>query len=158
LTKVDIASMAHSLEARAPFLDQRVADLAGRLPISLKMHGKSLKYILKRTFPEFFPPGLLERGKMGFGVPIDHWMRDELKPMLNDLLLTGRFAERGWIAPEAALRLYDEHQSHRWDHSARLWALLMLELWARNYLDTTAERPPVAQPLRATAAEPAPAS
>jgi asparagine synthase (glutamine-hydrolysing) len=135
LAKVDFASMAHGLECRCPFLDKEVAALAGKLPISLKLRGRTMKYLLKKAFEEFFPPGLLHRSKMGFGVPIDHWMRKELAPLVGDLLLSKRFADRGWLRPDVVARLFNEHKTSQWDHSARLWALVMLELWARNYLD-----------------------
>jgi asparagine synthase (glutamine-hydrolysing) len=74
---------------------------------------------------------------MGFGVPIDSWLRAELAPLAGDLLLGRRFRERGWFDPAAVQRLYDEHIRSEWDHSARLWALMMLELWAQNFLDRT---------------------
>lgn len=134
LTKVDIASMANSLECRGPFLDQEVVALSGRMPVSMKMPRLSTKQILKTAFAEMFPPKLRDRPKMGFGVPIAHWFRDELAPMVKDLLLSGPLIERGWFNPQAVRQLVQEHQSRRWDHSARLWALMMLELWSRNYL------------------------
>ena len=135
LTKVDIASMANGLECRSPFLDHRVVELAGRLPVGLKMRGMRQKELLKRAFPEFLPSELRDRPKMGFGVPIDQWLRRELAPMVRDLLLGSSFRQRGWFEHRAVERLVDEHLKNRWDHSYRLWALLMLELWARNFLD-----------------------
>lgn len=135
LVKVDIASMANSLECRSPFLDHEVVALAGRMPIALKLRGLTTKYVLKKAFAEFLPGQLRRRAKMGFGVPIDHWLRAELAPMLRDLLQSCRFRQRGWFRPETIDRLIREHLAAEWDHSARLWALLMLELWAQNYLD-----------------------
>lgn len=135
LTKVDIASMANSLECRGPFLDQEVAALAGRLPRHLKMRGWNQKYILKKAFREFVPPVLRDRPKMGFGVPIDRWLRAELAPMVYDLLLCPIHRSRGWFEESAVRCLVEDHMAGRWDHSSRLWALLMLELWARNFLD-----------------------
>lgn len=140
LTKVDIASMANSLECRGPFLDHHVVALAGQMPLSMKLRGFTKKYILKKAFPDLLVPEIRQRAKMGFGVPIDHWLRKELAPMTQDLLLSPTFAQRGWFTPEAVAKLVDDHVAGRWDHSYRLWSLIMLELWARNYLD--GEPPP----------------
>lgn len=143
LTKVDIASMAHGLECRGPFLDQEMVALAGRMPASLKLRGFQKKFLLKKAFADLLPPAIRGRGKMGFGVPIDRWLRRELAPMRDDLLLGQRFRERGWLDRGVVLRLIREHDECRWDHSYRLWALLMLELWARNYLDVSSVPVPI---------------
>lgn len=135
LTKVDIASMANSLECRGPFLDHHVVALAGRMPLSLKLRGRTKKYILKKAFPDLLVPEIQQRGKMGFGVPIDHWLRKELAPMTKDLLLSSRFTQRGWFLPQTVEKLVRDHIEGRWDHSYRLWSLIMLELWAQNFLD-----------------------
>ncbi len=135
LCKVDIASMAHGLEVRCPFLDQEVAAFAGSLPIGLKLRGRVGKWLLKEAFPELLPPDLRHRPKMGFGVPIDSWLRNELAPMCEGVLFSQRARERGWFDPAEVRRLYDEHRAARWDHSYRLWALLMLEQWALTWLD-----------------------
>lgn len=135
LTKVDIASMANSLECRGPFLDHHVVAVAGRMPLSLKLRGTTKKYILKKAFPDLLVPEIQKRAKMGFGVPIDHWLRKELAPMTQDLLLSPTFTQRGWFKPDAVARLVHDHIEGRWDHSYRLWSLMMLELWARTYLD-----------------------
>lgn len=144
LTKVDIASMAVSLECRSPFLDRDVAALAGCMPLSLKLSGGVSKRILKRAFADLLPPTIRRRPKMGFGVPIDRWLRGELSPLLDETVLSRRFRERGWFDPAVVERLAGEHRSKRWDHSYRLWALLMLELWARTYLDGEADESPPA--------------
>ncbi|HUG89676.1 MAG TPA: asparagine synthase-related protein, partial [Planctomycetaceae bacterium] len=135
LTKVDIASMAASLECRSPFLDHRVAELAARLPIELKQQGTRGKRILVETFADLLPESIQHRGKMGFGIPIDHWFRDELRPLLYDVLLDRRSLERGIFDEQMVRRLIDEHLSARWDHAYRLWSLLCLELWQRTFLD-----------------------
>jgi asparagine synthase (glutamine-hydrolysing) len=135
LTKVDVASMAASLEARSPFLDHRVAELAARLPLELKQKGNRGKRILVETFADLLPESIQQRGKMGFGVPIDHWFRDELRPLVHDVLLDRRAIERGLFEERAVRRLIDEHTSARWDHAYRLWALLCLELWQRTFVD-----------------------
>lgn len=133
LNKVDIASMAHGLECRSPMLDHEFVDLVGRMPVDRKMQGMHRKVILKEAFAGFLPPEIRRRKKMGFGVPLDHWFRGELKPLLEETLFSA--PDRGWFDQRAVRDLAEEHLSGRWDHSGRLWSLVMLELWARNYLD-----------------------
>lgn len=137
LAKVDIASMAYGLECRSPFLDHQVAELAARMPLKFKRKGKQGKQILLDTFSDFLPASIRNRPKMGFGVPLDSWFRDELKPLLFDVLLDRKALDRGWFRPEAVRRLVDEHVAARWDHSYRLWNLLILELWQQTFLDST---------------------
>ena len=148
LTKVDRASMAVGLEARSPLLDHRVAELAARIPQAVKTRGGRPKWPLKavRWSDDFarLPPGFLDRRKMGFGVPLDRWFRGELRGLLTDFLLSDRAAARGWFRPEAVRRLIDQHVSGSWDHAARLWCLLMLEVWCRTWLDPAA--PPATAP------------
>ena len=135
LTKVDIASMAYGLEARSPFMDHRVVELAAQIPRPLKLHGRRGKRILVETFADLLPESIQTRKKMGFGVPLDHWFRGELREMLCDTLLDPRSLQRGYFDPAAVRRLIDEHVSSRWDHSARLWLLLVFELWHRRFID-----------------------
>ncbi len=135
LTKVDIASMAFALEARSPFLDHHVVDLAARLPIEWKMHGRQGKQILIDTFADLLPKRIQTRSKMGFGVPLDHWFRGELRPLVEDVLLSDKSLGRGYFEPQQVRRLVDEHVRGLWDHSYRLWSLLVLELWQRTFLD-----------------------
>jgi asparagine synthase (glutamine-hydrolysing) len=135
LAKVDIASMSVGLECRSPFLDHHVAELAARMPISLKLSGGRGKRILTEVFADLLPESIRRRPKMGFGVPLDHWFRGELKPLLHEILLTPRALGRGYFRPEAVRALVEEHTSGRWDHSYRLWSLLCFEAWHRTYLD-----------------------
>ncbi|NNJ23971.1 asparagine synthase (glutamine-hydrolyzing) [Alienimonas chondri] len=139
LTKVDRASMAVGLEARSPLLDHRVAELAAEMPQSIKVRGGSAKWPLKATaWSDDFarlPKGFLDRKKTGFGVPLGPWFRGELRPLLDRILLSDRALGRGWFRPEAVRRLIDDHAASRWDHSARLWCLLMLEVWCRVWID-----------------------
>ncbi|WP_437190971.1 asparagine synthase (glutamine-hydrolyzing) [Planctomicrobium sp. SH527] len=143
LTKVDIASMAYGLEARSPFMDHRVAELAARMPIELKFQPGQGKKILIETFRDLLPTSIQNRPKMGFGVPIDHWMRNEYRDMLRELLLSERSLQRGIFRKEAVERLINEHLTERWDHAYRLWNLLCLELWHRTYVDAI---PPMTAP------------
>ncbi|MBD3672462.1 MAG: asparagine synthase (glutamine-hydrolyzing) [Planctomycetaceae bacterium] len=144
LKKVDIASMAFSLECRSPFLDHGVAELAAQMPIELKMDARQQKKILLEQFGDFFPPRLKSRSKMGFGVPLNVWFRKELKPLLHDILLSERSLNRGIFRQDYLEILIREHLDGRWDHAYRLWNLLCLELWQRTYLD--AEKPPTSAP------------
>jgi asparagine synthase (glutamine-hydrolysing) len=137
LVKVDMASMAHGLECRGPFLDHRVVELALALPVRRKLRLRSgrSKVVLKRAFADLLPPELLTRPKMGFGVPIGGWFRSALKDELRAVLLDPVALNRGLFQPEAVATLIDEHIGWRRDHAHRLWALLMLELWFRNHMD-----------------------
>ena len=144
LNKVDIASMAYSLECRSPLLDHHVVELAARMPVSQKREGRRGKTILVDTFADLLPASIQSRPKMGFGVPLDHWFRNELRPLLEDILLDHTATSRGYFRPEAVRRLVDEHVSNRWDHSYRLWSLVCLEVWHRMYLDTST--PPASAP------------
>jgi len=135
LVKVDIASMANSLEARSPLLDHHVMEFAASLPSDLKLRGIETKYLLKNTLIGVLPNEILYRKKMGFGVPIDVWFRKDLKEMTYDILLDRRCTERGYFKREAIQRLLDEHVSGSYDHSYRIWALLFMELWHRMFID-----------------------
>lgn len=133
--KVDIASMAHSLEVRQPMLDHRLVEFAAQLPLKLKHRGRVGKRILRKAFGPMLPRNIWNRKKMGFGVPLDHWFRGKLKPLLMDTLLSEQSASRGLFRPEAVRQLIDEHLQRRTNHASRLWALLFLELWQRHWMD-----------------------
>ena len=135
LTKVDIASMAHSLECRQPFLDHRVVELAASLPIKLKFRFNRGKWMLREVFGDLLPAEIFTRRKMGFGVPLDHWFRHELREMTHDVLLDQRAAQRGFFRPEVVRGLIEQHEQGVFDHAYRLWALLVLELWMREWVD-----------------------
>ncbi|WP_425617509.1 asparagine synthase (glutamine-hydrolyzing) [Anatilimnocola sp. NA78] len=132
MTKVDIASMAHGLEVRAPFLDHRLVEFAASLPVKFKYRRRRGKWLLRRAFGDLLPNEVWQRPKMGFGVPLDHWFRNELRPLLRETLLEGPFTQR-WFRRAAIEGLLKDHDERRFDHSARLWALLMLELWFKEW-------------------------
>lgn len=134
LTKVDIASMAHSLECRCPFLDHHVVELAAAMPLRLKLRRGRGKWILRRAFADLLPPAVRRRNKMGFGVPLDHWFRTELRDFARDVLLDPATLARGYFQPSAVQKLLDDHLAGRFDHSYRLWSLMVLELWQRQWL------------------------
>lgn len=135
MTKVDIASMAHSLECRQPILDYRVVELAARMPVELKFRRGKGKRIFMETFSDLLPPQVQSRRKMGFGVPLDHWFRGPLAGFAREILLDRRTTERGFFRQEVVQQLLEDHVANRFDHSYRLWALLVLELWQRRWLD-----------------------
>jgi asparagine synthase (glutamine-hydrolysing) len=135
LVKMDIASMANSLEVRSPLLDHEVVEFAARLPRRLKLRGLVQKYLLKRAMKGVLPDAVLRRKKMGFGVPIDHWLRGELREMAHDVLLGQRARGRGYFRPDAVRRYLDEHTRAERRHHTVLWSLLMLELWHRMFID-----------------------
>ena len=132
--KVDLASMAHSLECRQPFQDHRVVELAASLPLRYKYRRGRGKRILQKAFGKLLPKEIWTRKKMGFGVPIDHWFRHELKELSNDVLLDETALQRGYFRREYVEQLLSEHQSNAFDHAYRLWALVVLELWLREWL------------------------
>jgi len=143
LVKMDIASMAHSLEVRSPLLDHHVVEFAASLPARLKLRGLTQKYLLKEVARPWLPAGILDRRKMGFGVPLHRWFREDLREMAYDVLLDRRARERGYFQPRAVRRLLDEHSAGTALHHHRLWNLLMLEWWHRTWID---QPPPVAPP------------
>jgi asparagine synthase (glutamine-hydrolysing) len=134
LPKVDIASMAHALEVRAPFLDHVLVEAVARLPGSLKVRGFEGKRLLRKIVRDLVPRENLSRLKKGFGLPLAKWMREDLAPMSRDLLTDQKARQRGLTEPRTVERLLDEHQRGI-DHSQRLWNLLMLELWYRHFID-----------------------
>jgi asparagine synthase (glutamine-hydrolysing) len=135
LTKVDRMSMAVSLEARAPLLDHKLIEFVTRLPASLKMRGREGKYIFKRAISGLVPDEILRRPKQGFGVPLEQWINDQLRGRIRETITEGRALERGFVEKRYVNQLLDEHERGRRDHSARLWALFMLELWNRAFID-----------------------
>ena len=136
LTKVDRASMAVSLEVRAPFLDPRVAEYAASLPSSYKLHGRKTKYILKRAVEDLLPPFVLQRGKKGFGVPVAEWLKGKLRPLARDLLSPERLRRSGLFDPVYVARLQSEHERGVANHRKLLWTLLMFELWHESFVET----------------------
>jgi len=136
LTKVDRASMAVSLEVRAPFLDPRVAEYAASLPCNYKLRRHKTKYILKRAVAELVPPFVIRRGKKGFGVPVAEWLKFKLRPLARDLLSPARVRRAGVFDPIYVSRLQDEHERGVANHRKLLWTLLMFELWHESFIET----------------------
>ncbi len=139
LAKVDITSMANSLEARSPLLDHRIVELCAALPTRYKLRGRTSKWLLRRLMRDQLPAEILSRPKMGFGVPVGEWLRGDLRPLLDDTVLSSRALARGYFTPGAVRSLVDDHVSARVDRTAQVWALLMLELWFRAFIDRARE-------------------
>src|SRR5882724_384091 len=139
MVKVDVASMAHGLETRSPLLDHILMEWAAGIPHDTKMEGGTTKALLKAAMAPYLPREILHRRKMGFSCPVDHWFRRELKELAYDTLLSESARERGVFRADHVRLLLDEHCSATRDHHTRLWALLMLELWFRMWIDAPAE-------------------
>ena len=135
LTKIDIATMACSLEARAPLLDYRLVEWTARLPANFKQRGLRRKRLLSDALARTLPAELFKRPKMGFAVPVGGWLRDELHELMTDTLLDRRSVDRGWTDRRALEQTIREHRSAGADHSRVLWTLLVLELWQREFVD-----------------------
>jgi asparagine synthase (glutamine-hydrolysing) len=134
LTKVDIASMTHSLEARAPLVDHHVVELGARLPGAAKLQHLEGKVLFKQAFADLLPPAILARGKRGFALPTRHWLAGKLHGFARETLLSTRARERGLFRTEAVESLLDRHKAGE-DHGERLWNLLILEIWFREMVD-----------------------
>ena len=135
LVKIDIATMANSLEARVPFLDHQFMEFVAGIPSHLKLKGSMSKFILKDIFSDLIPEAILKREKMGFGVPVSRWFRNELKGYMFEILLDHQALNRGYFKRESIERLLNDHITLRYDHSAKIWALLVLEIWFRIFMD-----------------------
>lgn len=145
LAKMDIASMAYSLELRSPLLDHRVVEIASSIPAGTRMRDGRGKYLLRRAFGRVLPDAVVSRRKMGFAVPIERWLRVDLRDLTGDLLLSPRALQRGWFEPSAIRAMLEEHWTGRRSWHAQIWSLLMLETWYRTFIDRPCEvRPPVA--------------
>ncbi len=135
LVKTDRMSMANSLEARCPFLDQQLVEFAAQIPTDLKLRGLTKKYILKKALQEIVPREILHRKKHGFGVPVGRWFQTQLKHYVREMLLNPQALRRGYFKEEPLRRLIDEHQGRKRDHGHKLWALLTFEMWHRVFID-----------------------
>ncbi|MEV7361089.1 asparagine synthase (glutamine-hydrolyzing) [Streptomyces sp. NPDC059687] len=142
LVKVDITTMANSLEARSPFLDHHLMEWAARLPAELKVRGRTTKYLLKRALRDWLPHDVLHRPKQGFGVPLAHWLRTDLKDLAWDVLTDRTAMDRGFFRPQAVRTLLEEHAAGE-NHTRELWALMQFELWHRRFVDRSSSGSPV---------------
>jgi len=134
LMLTDRMTMAQSLEARPPLLDHTLAEAVATLPVDLKLHGKTLKYLLRRVAADYLPEPILRRPKQGFMFPLGYWMKGPLLPVLRRLLAESRLIEEGIFEREAIEKLIGEHLADRADHHVRLWMVLNVEVWYRLFV------------------------
>jgi asparagine synthase (glutamine-hydrolysing) len=132
LVKVDRASMANSLEVRAPILDHKIMELAASMPSSMKLRGINGKYILKKALERMLPASVLYRRKMGFGVPLAHWFRNDLKDLAHSLIFNG--SGDPLLNETTVKHVWQEHQRGFRDRSTELWTLLMFRLWINQFM------------------------
>lgn len=135
LTKVDRASMAHSLEVRVPLLDQKVIDFALTLPSKYKINGKTQKYLLKQLLGKYLPPDLYLRPKMGFVVPLNEWLRGDLKYLVDFYLSPERISNRAILNVDYLEEIKNKHMSGRYNYFYMLWTVIMLEMWFEKWMD-----------------------
>lgn len=140
LVKMDVASMAHSLEARSPLLDTALAELAARIPAAMHLKGFGTKYLLKRLAERYLPRAVIHRPKKGFNMPVGPWLRGPMAGVVAGVLLSDRALGRGLFRPEFIRQMITEHQHGARDWSQQLWSLLMLELWFQLFMDRTLTR------------------
>jgi len=140
MTKVDKMSMAVSLESREPLLDHRLLEFAATVPSSLKLKNGQGKYLLRRLLERRVPKAIVDRPKHGFEAPIGQWLRGPLAPMVDELLTDGRLRERGIFDDRGVAAVWRQHRTGERDHRHRLWSLVMLELWFREFVDGGARR------------------
>jgi len=136
LVKMDIATMAYSVEGRSPLLDHHLMEFAASLPAHMKLRGRTGKQLLKASLRGVLPDEILDRPKMGFGVPLRHWFRDELRDLPGELLLSSDARVHAYVQPEAIDRMLGQHVDGTADHSLRLWVLLQLEHWHREVVES----------------------
>jgi asparagine synthase (glutamine-hydrolysing) len=134
LAKVDRAAMAVSLETRVPFLDRRLLDLAWRLPLDAKLRGRRTKWLLRQVLERHVPAALVDRPKMGFGLPIGSWLRGELAPWAEHLLSERRLQAQGLLDPLPVRRAWQLHRSGRRDLGYELWDVLVLQSWIDRWM------------------------
>jgi asparagine synthase (glutamine-hydrolysing) len=146
IAKIDIATMAHALEARSPFLDHELMELAASIPDDLKVRGREKKWILRHAMRGILPDEILDRPKQGFSVPLSTWLRGDLRGWAREILLDPETRSRGYFAPGAVERLLERHRAGTDADAKRIWSLVMLELWHREFVDARA-----ADPLRSAA-------
>ena len=133
LPKVDVASMANSLEVRVPFLDREVIDLACAIPARMKMRGLQRKMILRAAFQDLLPASILSRKKEGFSIPMKNWLKNQLKDAMFDVLTPRAIAQTGWFEWPAVNRMIMEHLKGSENHAHLLWSLMVLHLWIDKF-------------------------
>jgi asparagine synthase (glutamine-hydrolysing) len=132
LCKVDRAAMAASLETRVPFLDHRVAELAWRLPLNMKIRNNQGKWALRQVLYKYVPRELIDRPKAGFAIPVGSWLRGPLKEWAEELLDENRLEREGFFHPKPIRDKWVQHLIGTHDHTSSLWAVLMFQCWLES--------------------------
>jgi len=140
LMKVDKMGMAASIEARMPFLDHVLFEYVAGMPEEMKLRGRTSKYVLREVAKGLLPESIRQRKKHGFDVPVNRWLRHDLREMLHELLGADRLSAHGFFEPAAVARLIEEHESGRRDHQYRLWTLLCFQLWYETYIGVSSDK------------------
>ena len=136
LIYTDKMSMAVGVEARVPFLDLDLVDFAAKLPIQFKQHHHTGKWVLKKAMAPYLPKEIIYRKKSGFGAPLRQWMRNEFRPLINDLLSVASLKNRGFFDPVAVQGLILANEEGREDAGYTLLSLMCIEIWCRNFIDS----------------------
>src|SRR5581483_5077382 len=135
LVKTDRASMACSLEVRAPFLDVNLVEFASRLPSAMKLNGWTTKYLLKKALRGLVPDRIIDRPKKGFGIPLAGWIRKELKGLFYETLSEGRLKRHDFFNPRAVAKLLEDHMALKRDNRKTLWTLFVFESWYSHWVN-----------------------
>ena len=152
LVKVDRASMATSLEVRSPFLDRDLVEFALGLPVGLRLHGRTGKHLLRRAMRGRLPDGLIDRSKVGFGVPLNQWLRQSQRSLLLDYLSPDRLRAQGIFAPQAVESLMHDHLEGRADRGHQLWLILLFQRWNERWLNPGSHEARPTAPMEAFSA------
>jgi asparagine synthase (glutamine-hydrolysing) len=141
LVKIDRASMATSLEVRSPFLDPDLVEFALGLPINLRLRGRTGKYVLRNLMRQRLPDALIDRRKVGFGVPLNQWLRESQRELLQDLLSPSRLRAQDIFDARAVGKLVSAHLDGRANHGHELWLLLLFQLWHQRWMRASQTTP-----------------
>jgi asparagine synthase (glutamine-hydrolysing) len=126
--------MAHSLEVRVPFLDHVLLEFAATIPTEYKLKRLELKHVLKQAVADLVPSSTLRRPKVGFSAPIAHWLRGELRPLVQDVLSIGAIRKQGIFRPEFVRRIVNDHCNYSENHESAIWALIAFSVWHENHI------------------------
>jgi asparagine synthase (glutamine-hydrolysing) len=135
LNYVDKVSMASGVEVRVPLLDPDLMRLAARLPLDLKQRGRTGKWVLRRAMESYLPRSVIHRGKTGFGAPLRNWLRDDLRPLVDDVLSDRAIASRGLLDPAGVREMIEGDRIRRYDASYTIFSMICIELWCRMFVD-----------------------
>jgi asparagine synthase (glutamine-hydrolysing) len=127
--------MANSLEARVPLLDHKLVEFAASLPTRMKLRGRTRKYLLKKAGSTLLPASIVNRKKQGFPIPIDHWLRNEARGLVNDMLCPRITRQRGLFDPGYVSKLVTDHESGNFNYSKEIWGLVSVEMWMQQFVD-----------------------